>query len=144
KSRENIPNGELLLSLLRLLGPAVLRWWALLVAAVIEAEKPEDAPGRRRFGIVRPLVEHDALPIRHYCTIIFLRSFLLQMPVEPTYDVSIHCSRQKIIQRLVTSALVENMRQIFHAVLPIPFDQRPYARRHAADGVPCAASDQHR
>jgi hypothetical protein len=40
------------------------------------------------------------------------------MPVEPTYDVGMHLLTAKIIQRLVASALVENMRQIFHNVLP--------------------------
>jgi hypothetical protein len=35
--------------------------------------------------------------------------------------------------------LMEIMRHVFHTVLLIPFDQRPYSRCDAADRVPCAA-----
>jgi len=60
KSGKKIPDGKLMLSVFGLLGPAVLRCGAVLIAAVIESEKSQDAPNRRGLRAGGLFVEHAA------------------------------------------------------------------------------------
>ena len=62
EGRKDVPDGEVVLSLLGLLGR--LRGFRprSLVAVVAEAEKPREAPTGRRFHVLGRLVEHVGLP----------------------------------------------------------------------------------
>src|SRR6185312_1989493 len=70
KSGKKIPNGELMLSLLGLLGRAIIRSLALLVPSVLKPEKSQEAPNRRGLCAGGLLVEHAAFARQYQCTII--------------------------------------------------------------------------
>ncbi len=61
------------------------RYALLVVAAFIEAEKPEDAPGRRGFRIVWRLSSMLLFPGRRYCTIIREVSLSFKAPCSASW-----------------------------------------------------------